>query len=70
MARTGSFSGGTQDYGSPLSVTKPADNKPASPYDEALLDPALKLTDAQKRELQERIEELYAVMRGEREYFS
>ncbi len=70
MARSGSFSGGGQLYGQPMAVIHPPDNNvDASRYAPELLDPSMQLTEEQKEELQERIDELYGVMRGERDYF-
>lgn len=68
MARSGSFSRGTVDYGNPLSFVKPADNNPGSKFDAPLLDPSLGLTDQQKEDLQQQIDDLDAVLRGERDY--
>lgn len=63
MARAGSFSGPTEPYGQPLSVVKAPDNVEASKYAEALMDPSLELTDAQKIELQAKIDELFGLLR-------
>lgn len=69
MARMGGFSRGSVGYGLPLSFVKPRDNNyQANRWAPELLDPALNLTDAQRQELQDRIDELYNVYRGERDY--
>jgi hypothetical protein len=68
MARIGSFSRGTVDYGIPLSFVKPPDNNPGSKFSDELNDPSLKLTEKEKEELQQRIDELEAALRGERDY--
>lgn len=71
MARSGSFSGGGSLYGQPLAVIHPPDNNvDAARYAPDLLDPSLKLTEAELEELQDQIDELTGVMRGERDYFS
>ena len=69
MARQGEFSGGSQPYGTPISVVKAPDNKPGSPYAPELSDATLKLTEEQKREIQRRIDELTAVIEGERDWY-
>jgi len=63
MARAGSFSGPTEPYGQVLTVVKAPDNVEASKYAEALMDPNLQLTDAQKIELQAKIDELFGLLR-------
>lgn len=69
MARSGQFSGGGQLFGQPLTVVHPPDNNvDAARYAPELLDPSLKLTESQRERLQERINELYGVLRGERDY--
>jgi hypothetical protein len=65
MARSGSFSKSTVSYGVPLSFAHPTDNAMPPQFDPALDDPSLKLTDIQKQELQDRIDDLYGVLRGE-----
>ena len=65
MARRGQFSKAGVAYGIPLSVVHPIDNKMPPQFDPALSDPLLKLTDAQKQDLQDRIDDLTAVLRGE-----
>lgn len=55
MARVGNFSGPNFVFGAPLSIIHPKDNK--FPLYEAALD-RTHLTDEQKRELQDEIEEL------------
>lgn len=68
LARIGSFSRGTVEYGLPLSFVKPPDNNPGSKFSPGLNDPSLKLTEQEKEDLQDRIDELSAVLRGERDY--
>lgn len=69
MARAGQFTGGGQLFGQPMSVIHPPDNNvDAARYAPELLDSSLKLTEKQREELQDRIDELYGVMRGERDY--
>jgi hypothetical protein len=70
MARMGSFAGGGNLYGEPLSIIHPPDNNvDAARYAPELLDKSLKLTEAQREELQKQVDELYGVLRGERDYF-
>jgi hypothetical protein len=70
MARMGSFSGGNKIFGQPIAVIHPPDNNvDAARYAPELLDPSLQLTQEQKDELQARVDELYGVLRGERDYF-
>jgi hypothetical protein len=71
MARRGSFSGsGLPQYGTPLSVVHPFDNKMPPQFDPALDDPTLKLTDQQKADLQAQIDDLYHTLQGQRDYLS
>jgi hypothetical protein len=64
MARQGSFIGPTAVYGTPLSTVQPADNViNRSPYYPGLLDPKLKLTDDQRRQLNDEINALAAILR-------
>lgn len=70
MARAGSFAGGEKYYGDKLSIVHPPDNNvDAARYAPELLDSSLKLTEAQREDLQKMIDELYGVLRGERDYF-
>ena len=70
MARTGSFSGGGQVFGTPMSIVHPPDNNvDAARFAPGLHDPSLKLTDAQREELQSQIDDLYGALRGERDEF-
>lgn len=63
MARTGQFLGPTQTFGAPLAIVKPADNNvTSSRYHPALLDPSLKLTEDQMRDMQNEINELYRTL--------
>lgn len=68
--RMGSFSRVSHEYGASLSVVKPPDNNPGSIIPPELMDPALKLTEEEQRELAQRIADLYAIYRGEREYYT
>lgn len=62
MARTGSFQGPAETYGTPLSFVVPPDSNFAkSKYDAALNDPKLHLTQQQKDDLQQQIDELYSL---------
>lgn len=68
MARQGQFSGGSVPLGQPLSILHPADNDvTSSKYADALK--GLNLSQAEKDDLQARIDELYAALQGEREFF-
>jgi hypothetical protein len=67
--RQGQFSRSAVQYGQSLSLAKPPDNDPGSYIVGELKDPALALTLAQQYELQARIDDLYAIMKGEREYY-
>lgn len=69
MARMGQFSRSATQYGMPVGVVKPPDNNVGSRYSEDLLDPSMGLTEEQRQELQDRINELFAVLRGERDYY-
>ena len=63
-ARIGSFLGPSGSFGSPLSSVHPADNRVnASQYYPGLLDPKLKLTDDQLRQLNDEIQALWAALR-------
>lgn len=66
--RSGNFSKDSVPYGFPSGVIHPADNKLPEQFVSELNDPALKLTLQQKQELQDRIDDLYTVLRGERDY--
>ena len=68
--RIGSFSRQTMTYGPSLSVVKPSNNDPGSAIVPELLDPALALTDQQQQDLQARIDDLYAALRGERQLYA
>lgn len=59
MARMGTFAGASEEYGRPLSYIHPKDNDFAKArFHPILLDPRLKLTDKQRRKLQEQIDDL------------
>lgn len=68
--RIGQFSRTTLDYGASLSIAKPADNDYGSTIPAALKDPSLQLTDAQVQDLNQRIQDLFNVYRGERQWYS
>jgi ABC-type transporter Mla subunit MlaD len=65
MARKGEFSRGGVQYGAPLSFIHPTDNKMPPQWDPALDSVALGLTEVQKQELQDRIDDLMATLRGQ-----
>lgn len=67
--RQGTFSRDVIRYGPSLSVVKPPLNDPGSYILPELMDPALALTEAQQYDLQQRIQDLYNLLRGEREYY-
>ena len=67
--RRGNFSRDVVQYGASLSVAKPPGNDPGSYILPELQDPTLALTEAQQYDLQQRIRDLYAIMRGEREFY-
>lgn len=61
MARSGQFVGPSEVYGEPLSFVYPPDGLKGferARYAPGLLDPKLKLTDAERDRLQAEIEEL------------
>lgn len=63
MARSGQFQGPADDWGSPLSFIFPRGGLKgfeAARYAPELLDPKLKLTDAERDRLQAEIDELLA----------
>lgn len=69
MARIGSFAGPSVPFGSFVGVVHPVDNNVlASKYHQALLDPNLQLTEAQRAELQAEIDELLALLKVARDY--
>lgn len=68
MARMGQFSGGTAAIGRSLSFVHPRDNDfEKGKYAPELLK--MKLTDKQRDELQDRINDLYKTFLGERDFF-
>lgn len=69
MVRSGSFSRDEQMYGMALGAVKPPDNNPGSIIPPELQDPALKLTEEQKLDLAQRIQDLYDMYRGQRDFF-
>lgn len=59
MARMGQFAGPSEPYGQPLSYIHPTDNDFAKArFNPILLDPRLKLTNAQRRRLQDKADRL------------
>jgi hypothetical protein len=68
--RIGQFSRTSLDYGAVTDVAKPADNDYGSVIPNALQDPSLALTDAQKQDLTQRIQDLFNVYRGAREWYT
>jgi len=66
--RKGSFSQGAISYGAPLGYIHPPDNTLPPQFDPLLDDAALGLSDAQKADLQDRIDDLFDTLRGERDY--
>lgn len=68
--RRGQFVRAAIQYGQAISIVKPPDNDPGSYIAPELSDTALALTLAQQNDLQARINDLYAIMREEREYFT
>lgn len=68
MARMGTFGGPSEQYGLPLSFIHPKDNDFAKArFTPVLLDPRFDLTDKQKREIQEEIDELFSLLKLGRE---
>lgn len=62
MARTGSFQGASESYGTPLAFVVPPDSDFArGRYDQALLDPSLHLTQEQLLDLEQQIDEVFAL---------
>lgn len=66
MARVGEFLGAVVRFGDPLSVIHPTDNQ-FPKYDEAIAKEE-GLTDRQRQELQDQVNELYAVLIASRDY--
>ena len=63
MARMGNFAGPSEPYGQPLSFIHPTDNDFAKArFNPILLDPRLKLTNAQRRRLQAKADDLAALL--------
>ena len=63
MARMGNFSGPSEQYGVPLSFIHPKDNDFAKArFNPVLLDPRWKLTDQQRRDLQQKADDLAGLM--------
>lgn len=70
IARRGSFTKAGVDYGIPLSFVHPQDNKMPGPFIPELQNAALSLTLTQQQDLQDRIDDLYQTLKGERNYLS
>lgn len=67
--RSGQFSRMTHAFGPSLDVVKPKNNDPGSVIPPELMDAALKLSESQRRELAQDIQDLYNLYRGERDLF-
>lgn len=60
MARMGQFAGAGEQYGGPVSFVHPVDNDfERARFSPELLDPRLKLTNAQRRKLQREIDDTF-----------
>ncbi len=68
--RQGTFSRSVVQYGASLSVIKPPFNDVGSYLAPELLDPSLALTEAQQRQLQGQIDDLYLIFRGEQQSYA
>lgn len=66
MARIGEFFSGITRFGDPLSVVHPPDNQ-FPKFDPELLNME-GLTERQRRELQDQIDELFAALLASRDY--
>jgi hypothetical protein len=67
----GNFTGPSEQYGVPLSFIHPKDNDFAkAKFNPILLDPRWKLTDKQRRELQQKADDLAGLMGYGRDKFS
>lgn len=63
MSRMGNFAGPSEQYGVPLSFIHPKDNDFAKArFNPILLDPRWKMTDKQRRELQQKADDLAKMM--------
>ena len=63
MARMGTFAGTSEQYGDPVSFVHPVDNDFAKArFSDPVLDPRMKLTDEQMRELQQQIDDLFHLL--------
>ena len=63
MARMGTFSGATEQYGAPLSYIHPKDNDfGKAKYHEIIQDARFGLNTKQKRQAQEEVNEVFAVL--------
>jgi hypothetical protein len=63
MARMGNFAGPSEPYGQPLSFIHPADNDyTKAKFHPILLDPRLKLNNAQRRKLQSQVDNLTGLL--------
>ena len=62
VARIGSFSGPSEEYGVPLSIVHPSDNDfGRARWSPELLDPRLHLTDEERQRLQDEIDSVFAL---------
>jgi hypothetical protein len=60
----GTFAGASEQYGAPISFVHPADNDMAKArFNPLLLDPRFDLTDKQRREIQQEIDEFTALLK-------
>jgi len=63
MARMGAFAGPSAAYGQPLSFIQPKDNDfSKAKFHPSLLDPRLKITNKQRRELQREMDDLAGLL--------
>lgn len=64
----GSFAGPSEQYGLPLSFVHPVDNDfVKAQFHPILLDPRWKLTDEQREELQDEVDDVTALMKAGRD---
>ena len=60
----GTFAGATETYGDPVAFVHPVDNDfNKARFSDPVLDPRMKLTDAQRRELQKQIDDLFFLLK-------
>jgi hypothetical protein len=64
----GTFGGATESYGDPVAFVHPVDNDfNKARFSEPVLDPRMKLTDEQMRDLQQEIDDLNFTLQMARE---